>query len=198
MEWEIIMSPTIYQLQYFQYLHDKVYHPEVNTMALHRRLTHLHQHLVKYGVTKFLLFSRIEDALICTISMANTVGLNITDGFKALGQPVYHFTDVEDKWHKDHIHSQYLSEVGKLAKALEGIDHLETTAINTAINPYLISIIAIIVQLHRQYESDPKDIMTNVIKRLMEIKRKHLFYAKLHMRDLEDESYKSMIVYTGV
>lgn len=72
-------NPTLLELQYFQELHDKQYHVDIYSKSLMARLTHLHQHLIKYSKSSYDRFHTRSKAIACILSMANSINLNLSD-----------------------------------------------------------------------------------------------------------------------
>lgn len=187
-----MFHPTIIDLQYFQELHDKRYHLDIYSKPLMTRVAHLHQHLVKYSSSEVKRNQTYPDALACVLSIANAINLNISFGFLSIEQSVTNLDDIPQVYHDDYLVEQYRIELGKLAKQLEGFDHVEPLEYRKQIGASIVTVLSILVQLYRSDGPTGFVFESAYLKKLIEIKSKSIFFPHYHTADYSDPTYKSI------
>jgi hypothetical protein len=177
------------ELQYKQLRHDEIYHADICLLRIQARIAHHTLHLGKYagkmaealvakhGVDTDSLTKTVLDALIIVMSASNTLNLALWHvegahddligalaGMQVDGDPQVHvigFTII----------------MGKLAKAVEALDHVEAMDSRTAYEKGLTPLWRLLLQFWRVLS---KTALDDALKaRLSGIELKNNFYARL-------------------
>lgn len=120
------------ELQRLQETHDQKYHRDIYYLPTIRWLTHLTLHYLKYAgkLTELIHGGKIEkgsletiviDACIVTLSAANTLNIDL-DSKRVKGIAGYQQEEAIA------LRDSITLYAGQMAKALESLDHMETTA----------------------------------------------------------------------
>lgn len=177
---------TIINLQYFQELHDRRYHVDIHSLPLMRRISHLHQHLVKYSSSPVKRDSTYPDALACILSMANAFNLNITHGFGQNEYAISTLDDVGQEWTCDVMMDKYRQALGRMAKLLEASDHVENYEYRVKAHSVILTLFNLLIQMYKyEGENSGHTLATIYVKKIFELKTKHIFYPLYHTEDLE-------------
>jgi len=103
------------ELQWAQEKHDRLYHPDIYYMPKPYRLTHLVLHLAKYQ-GKYI---QIKNFVLDSDKIAIDACIILVSFLNCLNQRILH-VEAEDVGMEEIVVG-----VGRLAKYLEGLDHLE-------------------------------------------------------------------------
>lgn len=130
----LLFSERLRRMQYRQDLHDHRYHTDIYVLPKAKRLTHLVLHHCKY-VSELVLkvndwtpdwrktelngwkrFERVAiDGLIVCMSMSNVMGRHMAATFATM------------PWERGELQKAMITAIGKMAKTIEDIDHLNQT-----------------------------------------------------------------------
>ena len=177
---------TIINLQYFQELHDRRYHVDIHSLPLMRRISHLHQHLVKYSSSSVNRDQTYPDALACILSMANAFNLNITCGFGQNEYAIFTLDDVGQEWTCEVMVDKYRQALGRMAKLLEASDHVENYEYRVKAHSVILELFNLLIQMYKyEGENSGNTLATLYIKKIFHLKTKHIFYPHYHTEDLE-------------
>ena len=180
------ISPSVIDLQYFQELHDRRYHVDIHSLPLMRRVAHLHQHLVKYSSSTVKRDKTYPDALACLFSMANAFNLNITKGFGLNEYVVNTLDDIGQEWCVDVMMDKYRQALGHMAKLLEASDHSEDYEYRVKAHSAILTLFNLLIQMYKyEGENSGHTLTTLYIKKIFNLKTKHIFYPHYHTEDLE-------------
>ena len=177
---------TIINLQYFQELHDHRYHVDIHSLPLMRRISHLHQHLVKYSSSPVKRDQTYPDALACILSMANAFNLNITCGFGQNEYAIFTLDDVGQEWTCEVMVDKYRQALGRMAKLLEASDHVENYEYRVKAYSVILELFNLLIQMYKyEGENSGNTLATLYVKKIFDLKTKHIFYPHYHTEDLE-------------
>ena len=177
---------TIINLQYFQELHDHRYHVDIHSLPLMRRISHLHQHLVKYSSSPVKRDQTYPDALACILSMANAFNLNITCGFGQNEYAIFTLDDVGQEWTCEVMMDKYRQALGRMAKLLEASDHVENYEYRVKAHSVILELFNLLIQMYKyEGENSGNTLATLYVKKIFDLKTKHIFYPHYHTEDLE-------------
>lgn len=191
------MIPQIISLQWFQEMHDAKYHRDVCTMPRMQRLTHLHQHLVKYSASELKRTETYPKALACLLSMANTLNVDIATAVTGLqGSLVKNFTQMKPRYAPEILEDAQQELLGSMAKVLEARDHDESIAYKTDMSQYVAKYLVILLQNYNKDDLGCLNALINqYINTLCEIKKANVFYPFYHTEDCKNETYYSLMMY---
>ena len=177
---------TIINLQYFQELHDRRYHVDIHSLPLMRRISHLHQHLVKYSSSPVKRDQTYPDALACILSMANAFNLNITCGFGQNEYAIFTLDDVGQEWTCEVMVDKYRQALGRMAKLLEASDHVENYEYRVKAYSVILELFNLLIQMYKyEGENSGNTLATLYVKKIFDLKTKHIFYPHYHTEDQE-------------
>lgn len=177
---------TIINLQYFQELHDHRYHVDIHSLPLMRRISHLHQHLVKYSSSPVKRDQTYPDALACILSMANAFNLNITCGFGQNEYAIFTLDDVGQEWTCEVMVDKYRQALGRMGKLLEASDHVENYEYRVKAHSVILELFNLLIQMYKyEGENSGNTLATLYVKKIFDLKTKHIFYPHYHTEDLE-------------
>lgn len=177
---------TIINLQYFQELHDRRYHVDIHSLPLMRRISHLHQHLVKYSSSSVKRDQTYPDALACILSMANAFNLSITHGFGQNEYAIFTLDDVGQEWTCEVMMDKYRQALGRMAKLLEASDHVENYEYRVKAYSVILELFNLLIQMYKyEGENSGNTLATLYVKKIFDLKTKHIFYPHYHTEDLE-------------
>jgi hypothetical protein len=176
------------KLQFKQLKHDEIYHSDICLLRIQARIAHHTLHLGKYsgkmaqalvtkeGVDSKSLTKTVLDALIIVMSSANTLNLplwNITGAEEDLQGALDGRQQSGDE--QAHILS-YVIIVGKLAKAVEALDHVESFNSRTAYEHNLKALWIVLLTFWRVLTDVPLE--SALTARMVGIESKHIFYRR--------------------
>lgn len=177
---------TIINLQYFQELHDHRYHVDIHSLPLMRRISHLHQHLVKYSSSSVKRDQTYPDALACILSMANAFNLSITHGFGQNEYAIFTLDDVGQEWTCEVMVDKYRQALGRMAKLLEASDHVENYEYRVKAHSVILELFNLLIQMYKyEGENSGNTLATLYVKKIFDLKTKHIFYPHYHTEDME-------------
>lgn len=180
-------------LQIHQLEHDEFFHKEITRLDIHQRLKHMALHFAKYvgkvcdctlNVQDYnALRKTVIDSFIISITSANALNIRIADQLPSVksilsnslleaGVEVAKNLDIDLKdslW----LVKRYPVLVGELAKACESVDHLEAYDYRTRIADCVVNINCLMMAAASQLAVD---LVTEVPNRLMEVKKKSIFF----------------------
>lgn len=183
---------TILDIQFYQYLHDRKYHHDINVMKTFNKISHLQHHLVKYsnGVRKDDYFT---DTLACLLSMADTINCSIVKELNKLDMPTPtgNFHDIISIYADNYLENKFDNELKNISKLIEGYDHAEGLAYKPDLARYITSLIIILIQQYkRDRELTTDDLISAYVQRLETIKKYNVFYEYFHGEDSSNPTYK--------
>lgn len=182
-------SLPLIKLQWYQELHDKYFHRDVWVMSNMKRLSHLSSHLVKYTQGMSQPNTWI-DMLACTLSIANTFNLSFTRMYVRLGYHAQCIRDVPFTFNNslEILESEMKNVLQRIAKLVEGWDHIETIQHRQELENILPKLLSLICQ--RALLADPeltlREFYGAYFDRLTGIQSNHMFYV-FH-RELMEQS----------
>ena len=177
---------TIINLQYFQELHDHRYHVDIHSLPLMRRISHLHQHLVQYSSSSVKRDQTYPDALTCILSMANAFNLSIIHGFGQNEYAIFTLDDVGQEWTCEVMMDKYRQALGRMAKLLEASDHVENYEYRVKAYSVILELFNLLIQMYKyEGENSGNTLATLYVKKIFDLKTKHIFYPHYHTEDLE-------------
>ena len=180
-----MFHPNIFDLQYFQELHDRRYHVDIHSLPLMRRIAHLHNHLVKYASSDVKRTQTYPAAVACIFSIANALNFNISNGFGKVEQAVFTLDDVQQVYHVDQMMAQYRIQLGAFAKLVEGFDHVENLDYRARIQGVLMEILSILVQMYKYIDGGSGGVLTTeYLTTIFELKKRHIFFCHYHPEDM--------------
>lgn len=182
-------SLPLIKLQWYQELHDKHFHRDVWVMSNMKRLSHLSSHLVKYtqGMPQPNTW---VDMLACTLSIANTFNLSFTRMYVRLGYHAQCIQDVPFTFNNslEILESEMKNVLQRIAKLVEGWDHIETIQYRQELENVLPKLLSLICQraLLANPELTLREFYGAYFDRLTGVQSNHMFYA--YQRELMEHS----------
>ncbi|KHL56235.1 hypothetical protein OZ10_09290 [Xanthomonas cannabis pv. cannabis] len=168
------MSVHLRRMQSAQRLHDELFHPEIVRLEAGRRIAHLALHLAKYcGDIKAASLEgdesryrrAIVDSAIIASSAATALHIDLSvSEFAFSCEDDFEFEDV------------MVISVGKLAKAVEALDHVEDFPSRRVWSEEFPKIFACAA---RQIEGWGADVIQSIFARLDFVRKKNPFYLEL-------------------
>lgn len=141
-------SINLIQLQQRQYLHDKDFHPDILGLSTADRLKHFTLHNAKYAARfaaeedsedSKVFLATLTDAFVIILATANTL-LQRLELDKMGSSP----KELSRENMTLSFTRRYLSQVGKMAKACESIDHLEAFPFREAITDANLALVKLV------------------------------------------------------
>lgn len=193
------MDLSLIHLQYFQEMHDRMYHKDIHSMPLVDRLDHLQKHLYKYQINDVQRNSRYPDALACILSFANAINVNLADAItKEQGSIVLSISDIKPKWHTSVLHDLYRNTIGCIVKTIEGHDHTETIRYREDFKRDVVVLLIVLMQIFREIdERDYLAIEDEYVTKMFDLKTKSIFYPFNDAQDSKDPVYASFKAYNS-
>jgi hypothetical protein len=176
------------KLQYKQLRHDELYHSDICLLRIQARIAHHTLHLGKYsgkmaqalvaqeGVDVPGLVKTVLDALIIVMSSANTLNLAL---WKVTGTEDDLQGALDGSWVPGDLQAHILSYViivGKLAKAVEALDHVESFDSRAAYEYNLKSLWIVLLKFWRLVTDQPLEHA--LIDRMVSIESKNMYYRR--------------------
>ncbi|ADI96256.1 conserved hypothetical protein [Acinetobacter phage Ac42] len=193
------MNINILDLQFFQEMHDRRYHTDVYHLPLMRRVSHLHNHLTKYSATPNRMLSSYSDALACMLSISNALNVDLAKEMsKWSGQNVSTLIDVPLMYRKTQLQNQLDMCIGKIAKIVEGGDHVETIDYRGELKETLIELFIVWSGIRVDIdELSLREWSIEYVKHIFELKKKSIFFAHIHHDDtMTTPLYRSFYKYS--
>jgi hypothetical protein len=188
----ITVQEQLLALQWAQLKHDELYHKEITLLPVADRMKHFALHMAKYlGYfvdaidTDSDRFERtLVDAFIITLASANTLNFDLGKAlgwqenaapvnFKAFGIELATqcFPRSEDKiW----FLKQFARHCGRLAKACESLDHIES-------HPFREAMLASVLDMFKLFVAEGTahqiDLINGAKERLRSVETKNIFYS---------------------
>ena len=177
------------ELQWKQLLHDERYHKDIWILCVQNRAKHMILHLNKYSGKLFealrekdndKLCSHVVDAFIINFSYANIFQIPIYKKYENMSN-INDFNALI-KSHKSidsnitDILIDYTIAVGKMAKTIESLDHIEQHNYRSNLNEYVFNIFEILLKLSAYL--DIKDIEMIIEKRLFYVESKNMNFHR--------------------
>lgn len=176
------------KLQFKQLKHDEIYHSDICLLRIQARIAHHTLHLGKYsgkmaqalvvkeGVDVPSLVKTVLDALIIVMSSANTLNLAL---WKVTGTEDDLQGALAGSWVPGDLQAHILSYViivGKLAKAVEALDHVESFDSRTAYEYNLKSLWIVLLKFWRLVTDQPLE--QALTDRMVSIESKNMYYRR--------------------
>jgi hypothetical protein len=181
------------KLQFIQLDHDKCFHPDILSLPVQRRICHMALHFAKYAGKltlakqnhdRELLLATLVDAFIICLTVGNMFNKQISDLDCLKDVPdepdVNNFARkliVSEKISKDDVFTYAAEmltiEAGKIAKAVESLDHLEDYPYKKAILDGLNRIVQIVLV---SFSFADIDLFKSTCARLETVEKKSIFY----------------------
>lgn len=184
-----MFNPTLLELQYFQELHDKQYHIDIYSKPLMSRLTHLHQHLIKYSKSEYDRNHTRPKAIACILSMSNALNVNLSESLSSYYKKYINtITDVSETilFDKSALVSQYNIVLGNIAKLLEGYDHVESLSYKQELAFCLTQAFYLLISLFNTIDSIlPLQMIIEYVDTIFKLKEKNVFYPYYFQEDLK-------------
>jgi hypothetical protein len=168
------MSVLLRKMQSAQRLHDELFHPEIAHLDISRRIAHLTLHLAKYcgniraaslGGDENRYRKAVVDAAIIAASAATALHIDLSMyGVPSASEDSFEFEDT------------MVISVGKLAKAVEALDHVEDFPSRKIFNEEFPKIF---ICATREIECWGVDAMQSICNRLDLVRKKHPFYMEI-------------------
>jgi hypothetical protein len=181
---------TLYNLQFKQLRHDEIYHSDICLLRIQARIAHHTLHLGKYSgkmaaaliaapskSNDAALTATILDAIIIVMSSANTLNMPLWEMETAVDDLVgaIHGVQLEGE---AKVHAiGYVVVVGKLAKAVEALDHVEALDSRSAYEKALRSCWLLLLKFWRTMTN--QKIGEALRARMYVIESKNMFYGRL-------------------
>lgn len=187
-----IPSKTLDLLEKFQFkqlMHDEIYHSDICLLRTQARIAHHTLHLGKYsgkmaqaliakeGVDTPAMVNTVLDALIIVMSSANTLNLPL---WKIPGIQTDLQAAIDGKQESGDEQAHILGFViivGKLAKAVEALDHVESFDSRTAYEHSLKALWILLLKFWRTVTD--KKLEDALTARMVGIESKHMYYNRL-------------------
>lgn len=176
------------KLQFKQLRHDELYHSDICLLRIQARIAHHTLHLGKYsgkmaqalvakeGIDAPGLVKTVLDALIIVMSSANTLNLPL---WKVAGTEEDLQGALHGSWVPGDVAAHILSYViivGKLAKAVEALDHVESFDSRTAYEYNLKSLWIVLLKFWRLLTDQPLEAALTA--RMVSIESKNIYYRR--------------------
>lgn len=176
------------EMQWFQLRHDEIYHADICLLRIQARIAHHTLHLGKYsgkmvsafiaegGVNHTALIGTVLDAIIIAMSSANTLNMalwNLDDAKEDL-IGVLAGTQIPGD---SQVHVMGFTVImGRLAKAVEALDHVEKLNSRAAYEDGLKSLWRLLLSFWRVLTDQKLDEALR--KRMYAIESRNMFYGR--------------------
>ncbi len=190
------LSDKLYQLQLNQLRHDETYHKEIVRLPVHQRLNHMALHFAKYsGLLASELIAPsfneqeraklVVDCFAIAVSSMNILNTRISD--RLLSDNTTHISSIAElaqAYAKELVtpskywlllQSSALS--GKIAKACESLDHLESYDYREVFLEGATGLIKVYLAAAHTFGID---IESSLTERLLTVKKKSIFFEDIH------------------
>lgn len=178
----------LHDLQFKQLRHDEIYHSDICLLRIQARIAHHTLHLGKYsgkfvealvakgGVDYTSMIKTTLDAIIIVMSSANTLNLALRDVAGAEDDVVGALTGKQAPGEAEAHVLGFAVITGKLAKAVEALDHVEHMDSRTAYENGLKSMWKLLLKFWRVITEQKLDEALR--KRMYTIESKNMFYGR--------------------
>ena len=185
------------EIQWKQLQHDEKYHKDIWLLNVQQRITHMVLHLSKYSTKITLsvfekdhkeLEKTLIDALIITVSSFNIFNTLISQS--ALSNDFHQLNTIDDlsnnlyqRHQAENIDNaiqlsiKLASEVGKMCKAVESLDHLESFNYKETIIDCLSKSFLTLLVLAKS--NNIVELASLIENRLYEVEKKNIFFNRL-------------------
>ncbi len=161
----ILNKDELNDFQKKQQQHDIVYHPDILSLGINRRIVHVTLHLTKYLYAIFThekdstaYKKSFTDSFIMIISAANQLGI-LLSGINAPNIQEYNFINC------------FMKQIAELAKACESSDHQEDFPIRATWNNSIINLFYIFL---REANADKIDILSAAFERIASVENENI------------------------
>jgi hypothetical protein len=182
------------ELQFIQLEHDKYFHPDILSLPVQRRVCHMALHYAKYaGKLVVAKKEHNRELLVCTLVDAFIIGLAVANMFNKKLSELTCLSDLPDEKDINQLARQLTArekiryddifayaadsitvESGKIAKAIESLDHLENYPYRSSVVDGLSKIIEVVMICISLAEAD---LCKEVCDRLTAVEKKSIFYS---------------------
>jgi hypothetical protein len=191
----LALEDRVFALQWAQLKHDEIYHRDIAILPIGERMKHFALHFTKYvGYLAEAIdsgddrsFERpLVDAFVISLASANALHLDLgktlasaetrIDTLEKLGLVLadqLNHPQRDDLW----LLKQFARHSGKLAKACESLDHVESHPFRETM---VDSVLCIIKVLFAEASVRGINIVKQAGERLREIESKHFLYRTRH------------------
>ena len=182
------------QLLYIQLEHDKYFHPDILSLPVQRRFCHVTLHfaiyagnltIAKHEHDRDLLLATLVDVFIICLTVGNMFNKKLSDldnlsklqdeqniGDFAKRLPPSEKISKEDIF--TYAAEMLTIEAGKMAKAIESLDHLESYPYKESVIEGLNKIVEIVIV---SFSFMNIDVYSKVCSRLEMVEKKSIFYS---------------------
>jgi hypothetical protein len=179
-------------LQWDQLRHDELYHREIVRLPVGDRIKHFALHMAKYAGNfadaidssdNFLFERALTDALIITLASANALRIDLgrafahlasdsIDDLQTLGLELAKQSGARERDLTTFL-KQFARHTGRLAKACESLDHVESHAFREAMSGALVDLFRVLLA---EGSALQLDLVARVKERLRGIESKDIFH----------------------
>lgn len=176
------------KLQYFQLLHDEIYHKDIGLLRIQARIAHHTLHLGKYagkmvsalvangGINYSALAGTVLDAIIIVMSSANTLNMPLWE-LKGADEDLIGVLAGKQTHGDPQVHILgYTVVMGRLAKAVEALDHVENTNSRAMYEDGLRSMWRLLLTFWRVLTSERLHYALK--QRMYAIESRNMFYGR--------------------
>jgi hypothetical protein len=177
----------LYSLQFKQLRHDEIYHSDICLLRIQARIAHHTLHLSKYAgkmaeamiaereVNHVVLTSTVLDAMIIVMSSANALNIPLWEMEAADEDLVGVIQGKQLEGDSKVFAIGYVVAVGKLAKAVEALDHVEFMDSRTSYEQTLKSMWMLLLKFWRTLT--PQKLGDALQARMYAIESKNIYYG---------------------
>lgn len=184
-----MIRQDLLELQWRQLNHDELYHREIARLSVGDRMKHMTLHLAKYlghiaeadAAGTCVDPQHLVDVYIICLSAANVVNLDLASNFKSQSGEARTVLELGKELNGDRsagipnitgFARDLAIGVGRLAKACESLDHVETFAFRESMQRGILSIFSLVVAecAHRDL-----DLEAMTIARQDRVRARHIF-----------------------
>lgn len=184
----------ILDIQFYQYMHDRKYHHDINVMKTFNKISHLQHHLIKYsnGNKKDDYYS---DTFACLLSMADTINCSMVKELNKLEipTPTGTFNDIIPIYADNYLDNKFDVEIKNISKLIEGYDHAEGLSYKPELAKAITTLVIILFQqFKRDTGNTADDLIKGYMKRLEVIKGYNIFHKYFLIEDNNHPTYKKL------
>lgn len=187
------LKKELLNLQWKQLRHDENYHKDIWLLTVHNRVNHMTLHFAKYSgqlaqanyENNTALFSKAcLDSLIIATSLANILNVNLSTELKSYANQCDSIEGLSSILMKesnatiDSISRCITISVGKLAKAAESVDHLESFSFREVLSSLTIDIFKLALAGCFFINKD-LSILKEIENRMLMVEKKSMFFEML-------------------
>lgn len=158
----MITLESLKQLQHEQYKHDQKFHADILCLPVQRRMTHMTLHNAKYVGAAIQAKAQnntttlgpiIVDTFIIALASANTLNIALWDAIKLSAPMEKSQRNIADDGFTMFIDNVGIS-AGRMAKAVESLDHLEAFPYRETLSEEVMRITNIVLHISDQQDID--------------------------------------------